>query len=168
MFRKGCRDIGLQFLSLESIDGRSKVDRLAKFFAILQATWFCIQFIVRMHQSLPVSLLELNTFAHSLCALIIYVLWWHKPGGIDDPFVIYTHESQALKDLCATQWALGASGKHYEMLSPHEDESTGVKNIEWTPAYTHAGSETNEFLSWSKRNNALSRQRRGLVYLPRK
>lgn len=136
------KDIDLQFLSLESINGRSKIDRLAKILAVLQATWFCIQFIVRMHQSLPVSLLELNTFAHSLCALLIYVLWWHKPGEIDDPFVMYTNESQALKNLCAAQWTLGASGKHYEMLCLYEDTSTGAKKLEWTPAFTHGGSET--------------------------
>src|SRR6266511_4626770 len=109
--RDAFKDISLHFLSLESIKGRNKVDQLAKFLTILQAMWFCIQFIVRMRQSLPVSLLELNTFAHSLCALIIYILWWHKPGDIDDPFVIYADESQALKDLCAAQWTLGASGK---------------------------------------------------------
>jgi hypothetical protein len=72
--REAFKDISLDFLTLESINGRSKVDPLAKFVTIIQAMWFCIQFIVRMNQSLPVSLLELNTFAHSLCALISYIL----------------------------------------------------------------------------------------------
>lgn len=56
------------------------------------------------------SLLELNTFAHSVCALATYGLWWHRRADIEDPFVLYTHNSDGLGDLCATQWALGAPG----------------------------------------------------------
>ena len=36
---------------------------------------FYFQFAARIWQSLPVSLLELIKFAHSLCALFIDVLW---------------------------------------------------------------------------------------------
>jgi hypothetical protein len=135
------KDIDLSFLTHEQIEGRQKVDRLAKTLTIIQALWFCFQFVVRIWQSLPVSLLELNTFAHSICALFISILWWHKPGDIDEPFVIRTEESDALRDLCAAQWTSGASGKHYE---GQEIRTTGSKTVQtsaWTPMFVHGGSE---------------------------
>ena len=139
--KDGFRDIGLSFLTREKIDNRQKVDRLAKTLIIIQALWFCFQFIARIKQSLPVSLLELNTFAHSLCALFIYVLWWHKPGDIDEPFVIYTEQSEVLRDLCAAQWTSGAVGTHYK---GQEVSTMGSKTQQigpWIPMFVHGGSE---------------------------
>lgn len=70
------KDIDLSTLTREKIDQRQKVDQLAKSL-VVQALRFCFQFVARIKQSLPVSLLELNTFAHALCALFIYILWWY-------------------------------------------------------------------------------------------
>ena len=139
--RDAFKDVSLDHLSLDSIDGRNKVDQLAKMITVLQATWFCIQFMARIHQSLAVSLLELNTFAHSLCALLIYVLWWHKPGEIGDPFVIHTSHSEALRDLCAAQWTLGASGRHYEVQRTCGTRMKNVERLAWAPTSTHGGSD---------------------------
>lgn len=36
-------------------------------------------------EHIPISLLELNTFGHAICALLIYVLWWEKPFEVDSP-----------------------------------------------------------------------------------
>lgn len=44
-----------------------------------------IQIIGRLAAGLQVTLLEINTLGHILCALIIYVLWWHKPRLIQEP-----------------------------------------------------------------------------------
>jgi hypothetical protein len=30
-------------------------------------------------------LLELNTFAHAVCALAIYIAWWNKPLDVEEP-----------------------------------------------------------------------------------
>ncbi|KAL8685371.1 MAG: hypothetical protein Q9218_007803, partial [Villophora microphyllina] len=133
-------DIDLSFLTREKIDGKQKVDQLAKSLIIIQALWFCIQFIVRISQSLPVSLLELNTFAHALCALFIYILWWSKPGDIDDPFVIHTEQSEALRDLCAAQWTSGAAGQFYEKGEVHKGLNSQTL-CNWTPTFVHGGSE---------------------------
>lgn len=144
------KDVDLSFLTKESIAGRSKRDYFTKFITSIQAFWFCVQFFVRIHESLPVSLLELNTFAHSVCALITYCLWWHKPSDIDDPFVLYTEHSSALRDLCAAQWTLGASGKHYKKQcisrsssssSSSTDDEKVTLSSKWIPSFTHAGSE---------------------------
>lgn len=135
------KDIDLSFLTREQIDGRQKVDRLAKTLIVIQALWFCFQFAARIWQSLPVSLLELNTFAHSFCALFIYVLWWHKPGNVDEPFVIRTEASEALRDLCAAQWTSGATGKHYEGQEISTIGSTTRQASDWDSMFVHGGSE---------------------------
>ena len=134
------KDIDLSFLSRDKIESKQKVDQLAKCLIVIQALWFCFQFVARIWQSLPVSLLELNTFAHSLCALFIYILWWHKPGDIDDPFVIQTRDSEALRDLCAAQWTSGAVGKYYEKQEHHGVSTTERSSI-WIPTFVHGGSQ---------------------------
>ncbi|KAL8678697.1 MAG: hypothetical protein Q9186_004972 [Xanthomendoza sp. 1 TL-2023] len=78
----------LPFITQEQIEDKSKADGLKKFLVCAQATWFCVQCVTRMTQSLPLSLLELNTFAHALCTLVIYLLWWHKPLDVEEPTLI--------------------------------------------------------------------------------
>ena len=41
-----------------------------------------------MIQHIPISLLELNTFGHAVCAILIYFLWWEKPFEVDYPTMI--------------------------------------------------------------------------------
>ena len=73
------------------IRDKSKADGLAKTIVVLQAGWQIIQTIARLHQNLPITLLEVNTIGHVLCALVLYLLWWSKPLEVKDP-IILTHE----------------------------------------------------------------------------
>ncbi|KLU90787.1 hypothetical protein MAPG_10638 [Magnaporthiopsis poae ATCC 64411] len=75
-------------ISKASIIDKSKSNHLAKALVVVQATWFCLQVVTRMGFGLGVSLLELNTFAHAVCALLIYLIWWDKPLDIDEPTVL--------------------------------------------------------------------------------
>lgn len=45
----------------------------------LQTTCFCTQCIFRLSPGYSMSLLELVTFGHSICALLIIHFWWDKP-----------------------------------------------------------------------------------------
>lgn len=49
------------------------------------ASWFCTQCLTRFAQRLGISLLELNTFGHAVCALAIYLAWWRKPLDVEEP-----------------------------------------------------------------------------------
>ena len=102
-------------LSTEEVKSKSKASGLAKALVCIQALWFIAQCITRrtfkrvfldlLHadllmtsavaQHIPISLLELNTFGHALCAVLIYVLWWEKPFEVDFPTLI---QSQNLWD----------------------------------------------------------------------
>ena len=82
----------------KQIKDKSKADSLAKFIVCLQALWFCVQCITRVSQRKAISLLELNTFAHAFCALLIYALWWYKPQDIKEPTLL---QGQKEWEMCA-------------------------------------------------------------------
>ena len=67
------------------LDDKSKADGLSKSIACVQAAWLMVQVIGRLALSLQVTLLEINTLGHAFCALVIYLLWWHKPRNVFKP-----------------------------------------------------------------------------------
>ncbi|KAK0748682.1 hypothetical protein B0T21DRAFT_407173 [Apiosordaria backusii] len=70
------------------IKDKSKANNLAKIIVCLQASWFAAQCVSRMALGMTISLLELNTFAHAICALISYLLWWQKPLDVEEPTLV--------------------------------------------------------------------------------
>ncbi|KAI9887706.1 MAG: hypothetical protein M1823_000455 [Watsoniomyces obsoletus] len=85
-------------LSAAFIRDKSKADNVAKTLAIAQASWLVLQCIGRAAMHLPLTLLEINTLAHVVCAFVIYFLWWSKPLDIQDPTVL---EGDGIHGLCA-------------------------------------------------------------------
>ena len=80
-------------ISEATIQDKSKASGLVKSLVCLQAAWFCAQTFSRWERHLAVSLLELNTLVHALCALLIYLLWWNKPLDIEESTLIRGQES---------------------------------------------------------------------------
>ncbi|KAF9035569.1 hypothetical protein BJ165DRAFT_1409430 [Panaeolus papilionaceus] len=80
----------------ERLWDHSKADTLAKFIAIGQTTWFCIQIFVRLKTNLIVTELEISTLAFAVLNLIMYGLWWNKPFDVKTPIVIPGIYSPAL------------------------------------------------------------------------
>lgn len=66
-------------LTEEEINAKSKANGLAKALVCIQALWFIATCVSRLAQRIPISLLELNTFGHCICAVLIYLLWSEKP-----------------------------------------------------------------------------------------
>jgi hypothetical protein len=92
-------------LSLEEIQDKSKASNIAKTIVCCQATWFCAQCCARWYAGIGFSLLELNTLAHCICALIIFMLWWKKPLDVDSPTLINAEdmtELAAFMALCSS------------------------------------------------------------------
>ena len=88
-------------ISEEDIRDKSKANGLAKVLVCLQAIWFCVQCVVRVAQSQDISFLELNTFAHAVCVLLTYALWWHKPLDIESPSLMVGEEAW---EICALMY----------------------------------------------------------------
>ena len=72
-------------ISREEIQDKNKADHLAKTVVCIQAGWFLAQTFARAAQHLHVTLLEVNTLGHVICALFVYLLWWNKPSMIYEP-----------------------------------------------------------------------------------
>lgn len=107
------------------ISDKSKANGMAKTLVCLQATWFCIQCVTRIVQGLAVTLLELNTFAHALCALMIFLLWWDKPLDVEDSTII---DGARAGELCATMIMMdvGSRGKGTR-VSYRKEQAVGTK-----------------------------------------
>ncbi|QDS72988.1 hypothetical protein FKW77_008877 [Venturia effusa] len=68
-----------------SIHDKSKADYLAKALVFFQVSFLLVQTIARRVQALPISLLEIHTLVHVVCAVCMYVAWLGKPLDIKDP-----------------------------------------------------------------------------------
>ena len=88
-------------ISEDEIKDKSKSDGVAKALACLQASWMVLQVIGRVGYRLPVTLLEINTIGHVICAFAIYLLWWHKPRFIKQPTVL---RGNWVPSVCAFFW----------------------------------------------------------------
>ena len=67
---------------------RSKGDSFIKGFAVLQITALVIQIIARSFQGLATTLLEISVLAFAACALVTYILLWHKPQDVKEPVYV--------------------------------------------------------------------------------
>jgi hypothetical protein len=95
------RDQLIPDISRETIQDKSKSDRLAKLLTCWQAGYFCIQCVSRLSQQLSVTLLELNVFAHALCALALFVVWSDKPRDVCEPTLVVGQEAMDICAICA-------------------------------------------------------------------
>lgn len=78
----------MSYISETSIKDRSKADGLAKLLVCLQSGYMIVQYAGRLAAHLPMTLLEINTLGHVLCALIMYLFWREKPQDIHDATII--------------------------------------------------------------------------------
>ncbi len=67
---------------------RSKADNVGKFLVCLQAGWAVVQCISRLGSHLPLTLLEINTLGHVLCAFLMYLFWLRKPLDVNEPTML--------------------------------------------------------------------------------
>lgn len=61
---------------------QSKSNTLQKVLVLFQVSWMALQCIIRKIYGLPLSLLELHTMVHVMCALVMYIFWLRKPLDI--------------------------------------------------------------------------------------
>jgi len=62
-------------ISERLIKDKSKANSFAKALTCVQGGWLIIECISRLCYKLPVTLLELNTAGHVLCAVAMYWFW---------------------------------------------------------------------------------------------
>ncbi|KAK3361669.1 hypothetical protein B0T24DRAFT_489916, partial [Lasiosphaeria ovina] len=72
-------------ISESSIKDKGKQNNFALVVIFGQVVWFCLQCISQLVLGLPVTVLELNTFAHGVCGLAALIAWRFKPLDVDKP-----------------------------------------------------------------------------------
>ncbi|KAF5231304.1 hypothetical protein FAUST_9342 [Fusarium austroamericanum] len=75
-------------ISKKKIDDKSKADYLQKLLVLIQVIWMVMQCIMRKIKNLPLSLLEIHTMVHVVCAVFLYLCWFRKPLDIHQPEII--------------------------------------------------------------------------------
>ncbi|KAF3004746.1 hypothetical protein E8E13_000096 [Curvularia kusanoi] len=75
-------------ISAAEIKDKNKADGLAKLLVCIQAGWMIIQVTSRAATGLATTLLEVHVVAHVVCALVMYVIWWHKPRQVESPTLL--------------------------------------------------------------------------------
>jgi hypothetical protein len=116
-------------ITAEFIADKSKADSLAKVLVCGQATWCLVQFIGRKASHLPVTLLEVNTLGHALCALAIYLSWWHKPLDIREPYLL---SGKSVNPLCAYMW-MCSQISNSALLDTNLTYGPEFKNMQYAP-----------------------------------
>jgi hypothetical protein len=125
---KNCPHL-LPDVSRQHIEDKSKSGGLGKLITCWQAVYFCVQCASRLSRQSSISLLELNVFAHALCALVLFWIWWDKPQDVQEPTLITDEEAL---DLCAylsfNDWYGKAFGIHCQSKS-----DIGHGDSKWVP-----------------------------------
>jgi hypothetical protein len=106
----------------------SRHHSLARLLAGIQTIWFCVSCVVRVAQRFPLSLLELITFIHAMCTIIVYIVWWKKPLGLKRQFLI---TSDRFRPLVAFMWMASHA-------SARDQTDEDLKDMERTYTYSHA------------------------------
>ncbi|KEY75172.1 hypothetical protein S7711_01618 [Stachybotrys chartarum IBT 7711] len=107
----------LPTIATSQIQDKSKADGLAKSVVCIQAAWMMAQIIARLINGLPVSLLEINTCGHVICAFVLYLLWWSKPLDLQDPLIL---EGSAFEEMLPFMFASSQIGA---------DSRTGINKL---------------------------------------
>ncbi|PBK80275.1 hypothetical protein ARMGADRAFT_1092366 [Armillaria gallica] len=75
----------LEAINVKMIQDKSKADGLSKTISMLQISWFITQWMTRLFQHLPITLLEITALASAVTSIITYSFWWHKPLNVQYP-----------------------------------------------------------------------------------
>jgi len=110
----------LPHMDIPRIKDKSKFDLLAKVLVCLQVSWMVVQCVAREFTGLPLSLLELNTVMHVMCALLTYGMWFKKPQDVGFPTTITPAE--ATKNLTCDQIK-----ELEDCIEPLEDKSKSLQ-----------------------------------------
>ncbi|KAH7459869.1 hypothetical protein FOMA001_g19865 [Fusarium oxysporum f. sp. matthiolae] len=60
----------------KDVDDKSKADVIQKTLVVIQVLWMVMQCIARRMSDLPLSLLEIHTMVHVICATLLYACWF--------------------------------------------------------------------------------------------
>lgn len=72
------------YISRETIQDKSKADAVQKAVVVIQVTWMVLQCLARKAYGPPLTLLEVHTMVHVMCAILFYSLWFRVKTPLQD------------------------------------------------------------------------------------
>lgn len=119
----------LPCITKENTIDKSKTDGPGKLICCGQVAWMLVSAITRVAVGLPVTPLEVNTMAHVVCALTVYLLWWHKPRWVNEPTIL---RGNWIRPMCAFMYIssqVSAKGQHKRDLLRNFGVKTELANV---------------------------------------
>jgi len=89
---------------------------------------------------LPITLLELHTIMHVLCAVAIYAFWWHKPMDVRYPVILHIEPALAAKIYASFD------GSHDYSPPPFETRTSEPRQGEMVPEKPAGSAAQNDTL----------------------
>ncbi|KAN0090277.1 hypothetical protein V8E51_018856 [Hyaloscypha variabilis] len=83
----------------EEINDKSKSDGLVRVIAVVQIMWMMVQIAVRTSRHLAISELEVSVLAFASCAIMIYLLNWDRPKGVQIPCTLIIYQGEILESV---------------------------------------------------------------------
>ncbi|KAK7424473.1 hypothetical protein QQX98_000438 [Neonectria punicea] len=98
------------YISNKQIDDKSKADYIQKALVLTQILWMVTQCITRYICDLPLTLLEVHTIIHVVCAVFLYACWFQKPLNVQEPEVVSSSQflgevSQMVQQQFYSSWS---------------------------------------------------------------
>jgi hypothetical protein len=93
------------YISPQRISDRSKADGLQKSLVLLQVSWMLASCVARKAYGLPLTLLEIHTMVHVVCAVVMYALWFKVSMETDMGYCLERRSDPKLRSpsISATQ-----------------------------------------------------------------
>lgn len=94
------------------IQDKSKADLVQKCLVLFQATWMAVQCITRRALGLPLTILEVHTMVHVLCAAVMYAFWLKVRGLVTSEWRSWAYDTPVISDsesLSQTNHSLSAN-----------------------------------------------------------
>lgn len=131
-------------ISRDTIVDKSKADSLGKILVALQAGYMVVQVVGRLIAHLPVTLIEVNTLGHVLCALTMYMFWLHKPLGVCDPIQLSEDWAEPMMVL----WYMKDRDKNsFHDMTSSINHTNEYKELEILPALRRSGESRSKRVS---------------------
>jgi hypothetical protein len=94
----------LPCITTEEINDKSKANLFVKAIAVTQILWMIVQIIVRMTRKLAISQLEISVVAFSVCAVIIYFVYWQKSKDVMAPYTLMVLDAGIFDSTIRSTW----------------------------------------------------------------
>ena len=149
--------------SKQDVQDRSRADAIAKSISCLQASWFFIQGVARVRAGLPLTLLELHTMTHIICALAMYAIWFNKPYGATSPMICSEPAMANLAALLTLRCNIGPAASLWRCALKDEKEEISVRSVR---LFHRDPSDNKVFAHLDAANKAIDFLRERNIHLP--